>query len=89
MSKFQSNRTRSFVLTACGNRRVRGFYKKGKGAILGGDSIFLEGRWRSETKERSDSVYGDCSPSMATIKIGLKSFDVIARRFLMSHAQVS
>ena len=25
LSKFQSNRTRSFVLTACGNGRVRGF----------------------------------------------------------------
>ena len=25
LSKFQPNRTRSFVLTACGSRRVRGF----------------------------------------------------------------
>ena len=29
LSKFQSNRTRSFVLTACGNGRVRGFDKNG------------------------------------------------------------
>ena len=25
LSKFQSNRTRSFILTACGNGQVRGF----------------------------------------------------------------
>ena len=30
LSKFQSNRTRSFVLNACGNGRVWGFYKKWK-----------------------------------------------------------
>ena len=33
LSKCQSNRTRSFDLTACGNGRVRGFYKNGKRAI--------------------------------------------------------
>ena len=41
LSKFQSNLTRSFVLTACGNGRVRGFYKNGKRAISVGDSILV------------------------------------------------
>ena len=30
LTKFQLNRTRSFVLTACENGRVRGFDKNGK-----------------------------------------------------------
>jgi len=51
--------------------------------------LFLEGKLRSEIKERLDAVYGDSflfrwRPS----KIGLMSFNVVARRFLMSHAQV-
>ena len=87
--KFQSNRTRSFVLTACRNGRVRGFYKNGRRAISVGDSILVFGRKsRSEIKERLEVVYGDSSPSMATVKIGLTSFNVVARWFLMSHAQV-
>ena len=48
LSKFQSNRTRSFVLTACGNGRVCEFYKNGKRATSVGDSILvLEGKSRS------------------------------------------
>ena len=50
--------------------------------------LFLEGKSRSEIKERLDVVYGDSSPSMATVKIDLTSFNVVARLFLMSHAQV-
>ena len=30
--------------------------------------LFLEGKSRSEIKERLDAVYGDSSPSMATVK---------------------
>jgi len=45
--------------------------------------LLLEGKSRSEFKERLDAVYGDSSPS-----IGLTSFNVVACRFLMSHAQV-
>ena len=30
--------------------------------------LFLEGKSRSETKERLESVYDDSSPSMATVK---------------------
>jgi len=30
--------------------------------------LFLEGKSRSEIKERFDAVYGDSSPSMATVK---------------------
>jgi len=30
--------------------------------------LFLQGKSRSEIKERLDVVYGDSSPSMATIK---------------------
>jgi len=33
LSKFQPNRTRNFVLTACGIGRVRGFQKNGERAI--------------------------------------------------------
>jgi len=43
--------------------------------------LFLEGKSPSEIKERLDAVYGDSSPSMATV-------NVVARRFLTSHAQV-
>jgi len=68
LSKFQPNRIRSFVLTACGMGRVRGFLKNGERAISV-DDLTLVLRWR---------------PS----KIGLTSFNVVARRFLMSHAQV-
>ena len=41
LSKFHSNRTRSFVLAAWGNGRVRGYYKNGKRAISVGDSILV------------------------------------------------
>jgi len=52
--------------------------------------LFLGGKSRSEIKERLDAVYGDTSPSMATVKNWFKvKLDVVARRFLMSHAQVS
>ena len=51
--------------------------------------LFLEGKLRSEIKERLDAVYGDSSPSMATVKNWFNDFNVVARRFLMSHAQVS
>lgn len=30
MSKFQPNRTLTFALTACGNARIRQFYKRGR-----------------------------------------------------------
>jgi len=36
--------------------------------------LFLEGISRSEIKERLDAVYGDSSPSMATVKNGLNEF---------------
>ena len=72
LSTFQSNRTRSFILTACGNGRVRGFYKNGKEQYQSVIRfLFLEGKSRSEIKERLDAVYGDSShssPSMATVK---------------------
>ena len=57
LSKFQSNRTRSFVLTACGNGRVRGFYKNGKRAISFGDSILVFGR---EIARRNQKALGRC-----------------------------
>ena len=65
VSKFQSNRTRNFVLTACGNGRVRGFYKNRKRVIR---FFFLEGKSRGEIKGRLGAVYGESSPSMATVK---------------------
>ena len=91
--KFQSNRTRSFVLTACGNERVRGFYKNGKRAkeqyrwVI--RFLFFEGISRSEIKERLDAVYGDSSPSMATVKNWFHEFQRESYRFLISHVQVS
>ena len=45
LSQFQSNRTRSFVLIACGNGRVRRFYKNGKRAL----SVTLLLQYRSST----------------------------------------
>ena len=52
--------------------------------------LFLKGKLRSEIKERLDAMYGDSSTLLRwrPSKIGLMSFNVVARRFLMSHAQV-
>jgi hypothetical protein len=36
--------------------------------------LFLEGESRSEIKERLDAVYGDFSPSMATVKNWFNKF---------------
>ena len=36
--------------------------------------LFLEGKSRSEIKERLDAVYGDSSPSMATVKNWFNEF---------------
>jgi len=36
--------------------------------------LFLEGKLRSEIKERLDVVYGDSSPSMATVKNWFNEF---------------
>ena len=50
-------------------------FRKWKRAISVGDSIhFLEGKSRSEIKERLDAVYGDSSPSMATVKNWFNEF---------------
>lgn len=49
---------------------------------------FLEGKSHSEIKERLDVAYGGSSPSMATIKISLMSFNVVPCMFLMNHAQM-
>ena len=57
LSKFQSNWTRSSVLTACGNGRVRGFYKNGKRAISVDDSILVFGR---EIVQRNQRALGCC-----------------------------
>ena len=57
LSKFQSNRTRSFVLTAYGNVRVRGFYKNGKRAISVGDSILV---FEREIAQRNQRALGCC-----------------------------
>jgi len=43
------------------------FRKKWKKNNIGG-FLFSEGIARSEIKKRSDGVYGDTSPSMATVK---------------------
>ena len=37
--------------------------------------LFLEGKSRSEIKKRLDAVYGDFSPSMATVKNWFKEFE--------------
>ena len=37
--------------------------------------LFLEGKSRSEIKERLDAVYGDSSPSMATVKNWFNEFE--------------
>ena len=36
--------------------------------------LFLEGKWRSEFKERLDPVYEDSSPSMTTVKNWFNEF---------------
>ena len=90
LSKFQSNRTCRFVLTACGNGRICGFFKNGKRAISLMWFLFLERKSDSEIKERLDPMYGDPSPSMATVKNWFNEFQRgrTSFRFLMSHAQV-
>ena len=57
LSKFQSNRTRSFVLPACGNERVRGFYKNEERAILVGASTLV---FRRDLAQRNQRVLGYC-----------------------------
>jgi len=49
--------------------------------------LFLKGKSRSEIKERFNAVYGNSSPSMATVKNWFNEFQR-GRLFLMSHAQV-
>ena len=65
LSKFQSDRTRNFVLTACGIGRVREFYKNGRKAISVGVSILVFG---SEIAQRNQRALGCCVR-------GLFSFD--------------
>ena len=43
--------------------------------------LFLEGKSRSEIKERLDAAYGDSSPSMAIVKYWFNEF----QRGRMSH----
>ena len=82
MSNFQLNRTRNFVLIVCGRE---GYYKNGKRANRSVIRfLFLEGKSCSEIKQRVDAVY----LRLRSSKIGLTSFNVVTRRFLMSHAQV-
>ena len=50
--------------------------------------LFLEGKSRSEIKERLDAVYGDSSPSMATVKNRFNKFQRGRPSVLMSHARV-
>ena len=91
LSKLQSNRTRCFVLIACGNGRVREFYKKWKKQYRSVMRfLFLEGNSHSEIKKRLDAVYGDSSPSMATVKNWFNEFQRgrTSVRFLISHTQV-
>ena len=38
--------------------------------------LFLEGKSRSEIKERLDAVYNDSSPSMATVKNWFNEFQL-------------
>ena len=85
LSKFQSNQTRSFVLTACGNGRVRGFDKYGKRAISVGDSILVFGRKSAQQNQRAFWML--CTVTLLLqwrpSKIGLTSFNVVARRTLV------
>ena len=75
LSKFLSNRIRSFVLTACGNGRVRGIYKNEEEQYRSVIRfLFLEGKSRGVIKERLDAVYGDSSPSKATVKNWFNEF---------------
>ena len=88
-SKFQPNRTRSFVLTACGSVSAdfRKMEKEQYRLVI--PFLFLERKLCREIKERLDAVYGDSYPLMATTsKIGLTSFNIAVHRFLMSHGQV-
>ena len=75
LSKFQWNRTCSFVLTACGNGGVRGFYKNGKKKCRSVIRFsFLEGKSCNEIKERLDAVYSDSSTSMVIVKNWFNEF---------------
>ena len=85
LSKFKSNRTRSFVLTACGDGLVRGFYKNGKRVISVaiGDSILVFGR---EIAQRNQRALGYCLCTVTLLlrwrplKICLTSFNMVTRR---------
>jgi len=57
LSKFQPNRTRSFVLTACGIGRVRGFKKNGERAISVCDSVLV---FEREIAQRNQRALGRC-----------------------------
>jgi len=87
LSKFQPNRTRSFVLTACGIGRVRGFYEKWGKSNIGRDSILVFGREIAQRNQRTLGCYGAAVTLLLrwrSSKIGLTSFNVVALRFLMS-----
>ena len=79
LSKFQSNRTRSFVLTAPGNGCARGFYKNGKGQH---QSViqFLFWKVNRAAKSKSALMLYTVSPLLQwrPSKIGLTSFNMVA-----------
>lgn len=50
--------------------------------------LFLEGKSRSEIKERLDAVYGDASPSMATVKNWFNEFQRGRTSVFDEHAPV-
>ena len=91
LSTFQSNRTRSFVLIAPGNGRVRGFYKNGKRAISVGD-LFDSCFWKENRAVKLNNVWMLYTVTLLLqwrpSKIDLTSFNLVARRFLMSHGRV-
>ena len=75
LSKFGSNRTRNFVLNACGNGRVRGFYKSEKRTISVGD---LSCFWKGNRAAKSKSAWMLCTGILLRrwrpLKIRLKEF---------------
>ena len=61
LSKYQPNRTRGFVFTACGNGRGGGFLEKRKKSNIGRcfDSYLWNGNRAGKSKSALDAVYGD------------------------------
>ena len=86
LSKFQPNQMRCFVLTAGMSTDFREMRKEQYRSVI--RFLFFEEKLRSKIKERLDTVYGNSSPSMATVKNWFNKFQHGRTSVFVSHVQV-